>query len=455
MRAETLALRDRPARSEGRRRVPGWRHVWTGVATDILLLVALFTTAAVLGWAVVIETRFKPRVESMVQALSAQAVGINASYAALPPAERAAYLRGVNRYGHGLVRTEEPQAGPVGEPVLGLGRHLVNELHVQAPALAVAARPWPDSALLIRVSAPDGESAWLAFDGKGVLQALLPMLAGFLLVVLASAGFLVHRTRRRLAWLAQALDEVDSDISVLPRSTTGDLDAGQEQAELRGRFDRMAERLAHARDEQEILMARLAGDLQAGLMRLGQAQPHSPHAVEAARCVEAMGKAAGQLDQFARRRAQEPVLAAHLNDVLRDLAAEAHAQGQHEIRWSLGGLPYAGIPAIDARRLFGHLLDNALRHGGGVVEVASALEKSWIVVRVLDRGPGLPVEVLNRLAQPVRAEDGNLPSQPAGLGIGLTVARQIAEVNGGFLQLGPRVGGGLEAEAWLAPGGLD
>lgn len=459
MRPRIQAMRDRLAAtgSEGRRQVPGWRHIWTGVAADVLLMVGLFTIAAVLGWAVVVQMRFKPRLESMAQAMSAQARGIHAAYAALPPAERAAFVDALNRYGGGLVRTQGSDNARFGEPVLGIGRDVVAHVRAQLPELVVRATPWPDSELLVRVSAPDGQSEWLVFDGAAITQGLLPMLFGFLLVVLASAGFLVHRTRQRLAWLAQALDEVDPDVSVLPRppGEDADADAGQEHAHLQQHFHRMAERLAHARDEQEILLARLADELRAALVRLGQAQPHSPCAVEAARCIDAIVMAAGQLDQFARRRAQAAVLATHLNEVLMGLAADAQAQGLHGIHWALGGLPYAGIPEADARRLFGHLLDNALRHGGGEVEVTSALEHSWIVVRVMDRGPGLPADVLARLARVRQADDGDLPTQPAGPGIGLAVARQVTEVNGGILQLRPREGGGLQAEAWLPPARLD
>lgn len=450
-------LRDHLAatHSGARRRVLGRRHVWTAVATDFLLLVVLFTCALVLGWFVVLQVAFKPRVESMVRVLSAQVVGISASFSALPPDQRPAYLAALNRHGQGLVGAGDPAGKSFGEPVMGIARDITDQVKLSLPQVPVLVRPWPFSELWFRVAAPDGQEAWVVIQAKPFIQALIPMLAGFALVVTAAAGFLVHRARRRLAWLAQALDEVDSGFSVLSRGPGDDMESGSGQGELRRRFSRMTERLAHTRDEQEVMLARLAADLQSRLQGLREAQPRSPQAVEASRCIDAMVSAAGQLDQFALRRAMAPGLATHLNELLMGLSDDKTPNHRHDIHWRLGGLPYAGIPEDDARRLFGHLLDNAFRHGGGEVDVTSGLENSWIVVRVLDRGPGLRGDVMADLGRALRVEEAGPPLQRAALGIGLTVARQIAEVNGGFVQLRPREGGGLQAEVWLPPARLD
>lgn len=444
--------------SAARRHTLSRRRVWLGVLGDVLILVVLFTAATILSWKVVLHAVVQPRIDTMVHAVTAQISGIQASFAALPPERRADYLAALGRHSQGLAAQDDVSGRTFGEPVLEVLREAGKRLRSGLPQVPLLVRPWPSSQFWFRVTAPDGQAAWIALRVEGFTRAIVPLLGAFALMALGAAGLLVHRTRQRLDWLGRALDQVDAQGSVLPHGEGDDeADADPGLAQLRRRFGRMAERVAHTRDEQEVLLARLAGDLRAALQALRQSQPRSPQAVEAARCIDAMVATAGQLDQFARGRAQGPAPATHVNEVLLAMSVEGGLpQRSPAIRWQLGGLPYASITAADARRLFGHLLDNALRHGGGEIEVTSGLENSWIVVRVLDRGPGLHLDALPYLDRPPReVEPGVEPDRPAGLGIGLAVARQIAEANGGFLQLRPREGGGTQAEVWLPPARLD
>ncbi|MEA2167428.1 MAG: hypothetical protein QOF76_728 [Solirubrobacteraceae bacterium] len=84
-------------------------------------------------------------------------------------------------------------------------------------------------------------------------------------------------------------------------------------------------------------------------------------------------------------------------------------------------------------RAVGNLLDNALRHGGsgGVVEVAVSAEDGAGVVRVGDRGPGVAPGQRERVFE--RFHRGGT----GGAGLGLPIARLIAEAHGGTLTLEP------------------
>jgi signal transduction histidine kinase len=72
------------------------------------------------------------------------------------------------------------------------------------------------------------------------------------------------------------------------------------------------------------------------------------------------------------------------------------------------------------------LVDNASRHGAGTVAIAVRGAGSGVVVEVTDEGPGVadPSQLFER-----RAPDA------AGHGIGLALARSLAEAHGGRLQL--------------------
>jgi signal transduction histidine kinase/signal recognition particle receptor subunit beta len=112
----------------------------------------------------------------------------------------------------------------------------------------------------------------------------------------------------------------------------------------------------------------------------------------------------------------------------------------------------ADTPAL--ARALGNLVDNAFKFSpaGTPVEVRVApcmLARSGSGVRgisiaVLDRGPGIPDEEVERVF--VAFEQGGHPltSKPGGLGLGLYEARTIARRHGGTLIHLPRAGGGSE-----------
>jgi signal transduction histidine kinase len=78
-------------------------------------------------------------------------------------------------------------------------------------------------------------------------------------------------------------------------------------------------------------------------------------------------------------------------------------------------------------QLIVNLLGNAIEAAGpgGQVEVRLHEEESRIILDVLDSGPGPPAEVADRLFEPF------VTSKPEGVGLGLAVARQVAQGHGG------------------------
>ncbi|MBI5501696.1 MAG: HAMP domain-containing histidine kinase [Deltaproteobacteria bacterium] len=96
-----------------------------------------------------------------------------------------------------------------------------------------------------------------------------------------------------------------------------------------------------------------------------------------------------------------------------------------------------------------NLLQNALdatRRGGRVTMRVRDREGGGAIFEIEDEGPGLAPEVRDRLFRP------GVTTKEGGTGIGLTVARAIAEQHGGSLELGEREGGGCRATLVL-PGG--
>jgi signal transduction histidine kinase len=87
-----------------------------------------------------------------------------------------------------------------------------------------------------------------------------------------------------------------------------------------------------------------------------------------------------------------------------------------------------------------NLIDNALDAvaAGGHVTVSARLEPSGVVVRVVDDGPGVPADLLDRIFDPF------FTTKPVGqgTGLGLDIARRLVRRNGGEIDVDSRPGGG-------------
>jgi two-component system, OmpR family, sensor kinase len=99
-------------------------------------------------------------------------------------------------------------------------------------------------------------------------------------------------------------------------------------------------------------------------------------------------------------------------------------------------------------RLFQNLIDNGIAYGG-TVSVSLERDGGNILVKFADRGPGLPDDMLARVFQPFVRGDPSRNRTTGGIGLGLTIARTIAEDHGGGITLNNRAGGGLLATVRL------
>ncbi|MDX2918628.1 MULTISPECIES: ATP-binding protein [Streptomyces] len=91
------------------------------------------------------------------------------------------------------------------------------------------------------------------------------------------------------------------------------------------------------------------------------------------------------------------------------------------------GLRAVGTPGAVAQVLAA-LIENSLMHGGGTVALRTRVAGNQVVVEVTDEGPGVPAELGARIFE--RAISGRNST-----GIGLAVARDLAEADGGRLEL--------------------
>ena len=98
------------------------------------------------------------------------------------------------------------------------------------------------------------------------------------------------------------------------------------------------------------------------------------------------------------------------------------------------------------RRVLSNLVDNALKFAGRAEIGFDQRSDQEITIWVRDRGPGIPDALLKDVLEPFVKINHADHEKVDGVGLGLAIARQLAETAGGSLRLCNREGGGLTAE---------
>jgi signal transduction histidine kinase len=102
--------------------------------------------------------------------------------------------------------------------------------------------------------------------------------------------------------------------------------------------------------------------------------------------------------------------------------------------------------ALAIERLFSNVINNALSYGHGV-EVSGQKKKTGIYIQIKDKGPGLSDADKENVFKPYYRLEHKLSEAHTGLGMG--IARSIANIHGGELELKDRKGGGLVVEVYF------
>lgn len=100
------------------------------------------------------------------------------------------------------------------------------------------------------------------------------------------------------------------------------------------------------------------------------------------------------------------------------------------------------------KRALRNLISNAVRYGGSA-EVSVLEEPQQVILRVEDEGPGIPEDRIGSMTEPFVRGEASRSRATGGAGLGLTLARAVAEERGGSLVLANRPEGGLRAEIRL------
>ncbi len=150
---------------------------------------------------------------------------------------------------------------------------------------------------------------------------------------------------------------------------------------------------------------------------------------------------------FVRGEGEEQTEPTDLARLLEDIATNARREGNSVSLAAEGDLTLALRPHAMKRSL-NNLVANAVRHAAQVAIAAKRLETSVEVV-IDDDGPGIPAEQREEVFKPFYRLDPSRNPATGGVGLGLTIARDVVSSHGGSIHLDESPMGGLRARIRL------
>ena len=144
----------------------------------------------------------------------------------------------------------------------------------------------------------------------------------------------------------------------------------------------------------------------------------------------------------------EPRTPVDVNALLATVQADNQAMGRLVTVEGAALAPLLGVASL-LKRALGNLVDNAVLYGGrATLQVDDS--GAQLCIHVLDDGPGIPEADLERVFEPFTRLEASRNRATGGTGLGLGIARNIAQLHGGTLTLHNRAEGGLDARLAFA-----
>jgi len=335
-----------------------------------------------------------------------------------------------------------PGPPPRGLPMMGqsmMGRPMAEHMMPGVPP--------GGASYLVQVTLHDG--TLVTFDSYlSPQEGSIPLRLGLSLLVLLGTVIALSLVAVRwvtgpLSALATAAEKLGRDIDRPPLAENGPLEVRRAASA----FNLMQQRLSRFLADRARVLTAMSHDLKTPLTRLRLRMETVNDPVLRAKIERDLNEMQSMVtqtldymrDSSRSEAAQQVDLMALIETLQIDFRDTGH---EVEIKGAVAQ-PYFGRP-LALRRCLANLVENAIRYGGrAMIEVEDAPKE--VVVRILDDGPGIPEQELERAFEPFYRGERSRSRETGGTGLGLGIARNIARAHGGDLVLKNRPTGGLEA----------
>lgn len=305
--------------------------------------------------------------------------------------------------------------------------------------LLVAAIELPDARrwLTVRVPAPRHDPG-LLFTLIGQTLLLYALLFG-------AIALIVGRITRPLAALTGRVERFAQR-----RDTHGQLEpkGPQDMRRLIIAHNAMEDSIAALLDEKDVMLGAIGHDLKTPLaalrVRIESVEDEAERAKMAA-TIEDITRSLDDILSLARvGRPTDPLELTELNALIGQVAEEFEDMGE-PVSFAPAARTVALLRATWLRRAVRNLVVNALRYGK-TARITIMREDAQALIQIEDDGPGIAADQIEAMMQPFTRGEPSRNSATGGAGLGLTLARAIAEQHGGSLVLVNR----LDADGRIA-----
>ncbi|SHK23278.1 two-component system, OmpR family, osmolarity sensor histidine kinase EnvZ [Shimia gijangensis] len=283
----------------------------------------------------------------------------------------------------------------------------------------------------VRVSASNPHQLLVVMVGFGGLMTLISYLY-------------LRNQLRPITKLAQASEAFGRGRHI-PYNPGGAIEvrsAGNAFLDMRSRIERQIE-------QRTMMLSGVSHDLRTPLtrLRLGLSLLDDEEAELLERDVEDMQRLLDEFLSFARGASEGEPEEVDPIALVQGLVEDGARGGRDVSLGKVNGEGVVSLRLVGIKRAVENLIGNAVRYGSRAV-VSLELTDKFLRIRVEDDGPGIPVEDREEALKPfARLEPARNQNKGTGVGLGLSIAADVARAHGGVLRLGDSdTLGGLQAD---------
>jgi signal transduction histidine kinase len=359
-----------------------------------------------------------------------------------------------------LSRHEDAGLPVIDDPTFRAGAPLLRRLLNKPDTRVEAYEPsdWPTNqpgshyALMIEL----GDASWVMFSvptrswGLAELPRNLIIIALILSSTIVVALIATRHLAAPLERFAQGARRFGVDFRAPPIPVVGP----QEIRQAILAFNAMQAQIQHFLHDRTQMLAAISHDLRAPLTRMrlrGEFIDEPEQQSRLFRDVDDMQAMVNSALDFFRDDARlEEATAFDLAELLHTIVDDFKDAGTDVAFEGPGRFVYIGRP-IGIKRALVNLIENAIKYGRDP-QVSLKAHAEHVEIRVQDRGPGIALELHEKVFTPFYRVEGSRNRNTGGVGLGLSAARATVLEHGGTLTLRNRQGGGLEANVVLPVG---
>lgn len=256
-----------------------------------------------------------------------------------------------------------------------------------------------------------------------------------------------HQMSRPILRFTAALHRFGTNPRASPIAETGP----RELRQAIGAFNAMQSQVQRFVEERTTMLAAISHDLRTPLTRIrlrSELIEDDGQRAQLCRDVDEMQAMVGAaLSFFGDNGKLEEGTVLSFPELLRTIADEYCDLGKQVTYDGPDHAVFFGRP-FALKRAFTNVVDNAVKYGGCCeIELRYGTAEAAVVVR--DRGPGIPVNAVERVFAPFFRLEQSRNKATGGIGLGLTSARAVISDHGGRVALRNRPEGGLEVSIVL------